>query len=238
MLNKAVLLQFVIGSSLAFAATGAVDASGGRENSSLAAARSVADSSVTDLARLEPSALSAYPNGAKRIGKTLVVTTGVAGRVKFEDSPDCDVPDHEERCVRNIYVSHLKRQRKSLIAKLYYESASYLLVDDDDGQSTELSAFPIFSPTGKYLLLIADANDDIHAPLEIWKRSNRIYALDWSLKEYRSAIYTSYKLMSWPEDCKLLIRYSITTELNKPETVGSHLLTCKKAGGWVTMTTK
>jgi hypothetical protein len=111
----------------------------------------------------------------------------------FEDTPECRAADQEAKCQKYSLVAHARTRGVFVVAKLYYESAEYLLVDDGSGEEAVLRQFPMFSPTGKHALVLLINDEQLGFAVQIWRREGRRFVLDWSGSSHAGGMYTSYK---------------------------------------------
>jgi hypothetical protein len=167
------------------------------ENSLLAAAKSASDNDdLTGVQTIESKALQVDPD-ANRQGDRLVLRLSSGATRVYEDKPECRIADQEAKCQRYRLVAHARTRGVFVVAKLYSESAEYLLVDDGSGDEAVLRQFPIFSPSGKHVLVLLMNDEQLGFAVQVWRRDGARFVLDWSGSPHAEGGYTSYRLVRW-----------------------------------------
>ena len=145
--------------------------------------------------------------------------------------PECGDPSLETKCQKYVFVSHIESLGNFLFAKLFYESVEYLLIDDHAGTETLLHAFPTFSPSGNHVLLLIMNDDQIGFAVQMWRREGPRFVLDWSGSPYTDGIYTSYQLIRWTEENKVVLRADVNFEPPRDDGIREFTLS-HSANGW------
>jgi hypothetical protein len=171
-----------------------------REDALLSAARSASDrDDLLSLQAVEPIALEATAN-ASRHGDRLVLRLSSGVSRAFDDSSECKAEALQARCEKYRLIVHARTRGVFVVAKLYSESAEYVLVDDRSGDDTVLRRFPIFSPSGEHVLVLLINDELVGFAIQIWRRKGYRFALDWSGSPYTNGMYTSYRFIGWPSE--------------------------------------
>jgi hypothetical protein len=177
----------------------AQDSTQAQENALLAAAKKANEKEdLLGVRVLEQNALSASGVDADRQGDRLVLHLKSSATKIYEDAPECKYPDKESECQMYALVAHASSRGIFVVARLYYESAGYLLVDDTTGNETTLRNFPDFSPSGNRVLVLLINDQQVGSEVQIWHREGHKFALEWSGSPHADGVYTSYKLERWP----------------------------------------
>jgi hypothetical protein len=128
-------------------------------------------------------------------------------------------------------IAHARTRGVFVVAKLYYESAEYLLVDDGSGDEAVMRQFPIFSPSGKHALVLLMNDEQLGFAVQIWRRDGHRFVLDWSGSPYAEGMYTSYKLVRWPSEGKIELHSE--TSFDPPKSSLLKKFTLRQAArGW------
>lgn len=139
--------------------------------------------------------------------------------------------DQEAKCQSYRLVAHARTRGVFVVAKLYYESAEYLLIDDSSGDETVLRRFPIFSPSGKQVLLLLMNDEQLGFAIQVWRRDGHRFVLDWSGSPHADGGYTSYKLVRWPSESTIALQSE--TSFDPPKTNLLKQFTLRHAAkGW------
>jgi len=204
-LNCAFFVALAIASQILGSACIAQNSSQLQENALLTAAQVAADNSK-DIQALEPKALGAVDAHAERQGSRLTLHLKSGTTRIYEDRPECKVPDKESKCQMYVLMVHASSRNTFIVAKLYYESAEFLLVDDATGEETTLRSIPYFSPSGRYVLVLLINDEQIGFAVQIWHRKGHGFLIDWSGAPYTEGSYTSYELVRWSKENIIVLR--------------------------------
>lgn len=158
---------------------------------------------------LEPKALGAPGAGAERQGSRLTLHLKSGAARSYENRPECGIPEEEAKCHMYVLVAHAFSRSTFVLAKFYYESAEYLLVDDATGVETVLRAFPEFSPSGEHVLVLLVDDEQVGSEVQMWRRDGNKFVLEWSGSPLHAEGYdTSYRLVRWPEENTVVLSAS------------------------------
>jgi len=180
---------------------------------------------------LEPKALAAVDSDARRRGDRLALHLSSGLTKTYDDSPECKTQTQESKCVQFTLVAHVSAFGVFVMAKLYYESVEYLLVDDKTGEVTTLRGFPLFSKTGSHFLVLLMNDQEVGFGLQIWRREGRKFILDWVGSPHVEGIYTSYELLRWRLEDKIELRAENSFEPPKPN-VQKYFDLCRSGQRW------
>jgi len=180
---------------------------------------------------LEPKALAAVDSDARRRGDRLALHLSSGLTKTYDDSPECKTQTQESKCVHFTLVSHVSAFGVFVMAKLYYESVEYLLVDDQTGNLTTLRGFPLFSHSGSHFIVLLMNDQEIGFGIQIWRREGRKFIIDWVGSPYIEGIYTSYKLVRWRLEDKIELRAENSFEPPKPN-VQKYFDLCRSGQRW------
>ena len=108
-------------------------------NASLEAARSTAEKDdLQSLQAMESEVLALPDSNAQRMGDRLALDLRNGDTKVFVDRLECKLSGLESRCQKYRLIVHEGARAIFVIAKLHYESAEYLLVD-------EISSLPLLN---------------------------------------------------------------------------------------------
>jgi hypothetical protein len=108
------------------------------------------------------------------------------------------------KCIAFNLLDYFPQTRSYLIAKWYYECGDYLFVSRHTGSETTMSAIPIISPNGKYLLSI-DQSDacDRKYNIAIWSVQTDPPKLEF---KYQAKQYENWNVTAWEDDTHITIK--------------------------------
>lgn len=231
-LNRALLVVLVITSQIFGSVCASQNSAKSQDNALLAAAqKAVGKDNLVSLRTLEPKALGAADSLAERQGGRLVLHLKSGTAKVYEDRPECKIPEKESKCQMYVLVAHANSLHIFVLAKLYYESAEYLLVDDATGDETILRSFPKFSPSGHYALTLLINDVQIGFAVQIWRREGSRFILDWSGSPHIEGFYTSYALEHWSREDSIALLAENSFEPPKPNAI-MHFELHHAADGW------
>ena len=188
-----------------------------QENALLTAARRAAEKDdLLGIQTLEPNALSAVDANADRRGNRLILHLKSGTTKVYKNQPECETPSLKSTCQKYALVAHVSRRDIFIVAKLYYESAEYLLVDDDSGSETTLRNFPALSPSGNHVLVLLMNDEQVGFAVQVWRRAAHGFVLEWSGSPYTEGMYTSYELVRWTSENIIELREETSFEPPKP----------------------
>ena len=228
------LVALALAVGMAQPAIASQDSPRSQEDALLAAAKRAFDrdeSVVADLQALESNALAAAGVDASRQGKKLTLHLKSRATKTYEDRPECESSSEESRCQKYVLVAHARSRSMFLVAKFYYESAEFALIDDSTGDETIVRAFPVFSPSGNRVLVLLMNDEEIGCGLQIWRREGHKFVLDWSATPYTNGGYTAYKLLRWPAEDRIEVRAEASDEWFKSR-VTTRFELRHSAAGW------
>lgn len=229
-LNRTFFVVLMIASQMFSSACAAPPPAQQQERSLLAAARKAAENS-TDIRAFEQKALATTGADAERQGNRLILHLKSGTEKIYENRPECEIQDKESKCQMFALAAHANSQSTFVVAKLYYESSEYLLVDDVTGDETVLRGFPDFSPSGRHVLVLLMNDEQIGFAVQIWRRNGHKFILDWSGSPYTEGSYTSYELVRWLNENIIVLH--ATTDFDPPKpSVKMHFELRQVADGW------
>jgi hypothetical protein len=200
------------------------------EDSLLSAARSASDKEdLSGVQAIESKALE-LDSDAHRQGDRLILHLS-SGAKDYKDKPECRSEDQEAKCQSYRLIAHARTRGVFVVAKLYYESAEYLLVDDGSGDEAVMRQFPIFSPSGKHALVLLMNDEQLGFAVQIWRRDGHRFVLDWSGSPYAEGMYTSYKLVRWSSEGNIELQ-SETSFVHQKSSVLKEFTLRQAAHGW------
>jgi hypothetical protein len=163
------------------------------ENALLSAAKSASDKDdLIGLQAIESKSL-AVDSGANRLGDRLMLHLSSGATRTYQDRSECKIAGHEASCQKYRLVAHAGTRGVFVVAKLYYESAEYLLVDDSSGEEAVLRQLPVFSPSGKHALVLLENDEQLGFAVQVWRREGHRFVVDWSGSPHAEGVYTSYR---------------------------------------------
>jgi hypothetical protein len=172
------------------------------ERSTLQSAQAVDNTTPDDKRAVEAETLKQPGIGARRDGDRLTLRLSNRAERILRDKPECRTVAQEARCETYIFIVHARSQHLFVVAHGFYESVEYLLIDDRSGQQSVIDGFPIFSPSGRYVLQITPDNSD-GDPLVLWRRSGRRFVRAWAGSLAPFGVEPDYELVDWPTDSRL-----------------------------------
>jgi hypothetical protein len=201
------------------------------EDSLLTAARSASDKDdLTSIQAIESKALELDPD-SRRQGDRLLLHLGSGLTREFDDKPECKSQGQEAKCQMYRLVAHARARGVFVVAKLYYESAEYLLVDDTSGEEAILRQFPSFSPSGKHALVLLMNDEQLGFAIQIWRRDGRRFVLEWSGSPHADGMYTTYNLVRWQSDASIELQSETSFDPPKPSALKKFALR-QSSQGW------
>lgn len=172
-----------------------------REDSLLSAAQRAIDNEASSGLRVvESKALKLPDADAIRKGDSLLLELNSGTTRTFRNRPECNQEARETSCQEYFLVVHASSRHAFIVAKLYYESLEFLVVDDATGEETTLRGLPAFSPSGNHLVVLLSNDAQIGFAVQIWSREEHRFVLKWTGSPYTDGIYTTYKLLNWSSD--------------------------------------
>lgn len=179
------------------------------------AQEAVATDNSQNIQRLEPNAIKFARSSAARNGDRLLLYLK-SGEIKiYVNRSECKTESQESACQKFVLLGYIRSEHLFLIAKLYYESAEYILLDDRTGQESIMRAVPELSPSGRYAVLILQNDEQVGFGLQIWLREGTQFVPDWSGTPFVDGIYTSYKLVDWIDDG--LLKFKVVNSFVPPK---------------------
>jgi hypothetical protein len=201
------------------------------EDALLEAARLANEKGDGDALRaVEPRALQGGA-AANRQGEQLILHLGSGQDKAYQNAPECRDPEREAACQTFSLIAHTRARGLFVVAKFYYESMEYFLVDETTGEETVLGGVPTFSPSGKRVLVMLENDTNLGFVLQIWQRNDRRFLLDWSGSPYAGGMYTAYKFLGWPSEDRIELRAVMSFEPPKPDT-SRHFAVVRNWQGW------
>jgi hypothetical protein len=200
------------------------------ENALLSAAKSASDKDDLIAVQAIDSKALAVGSDAHRQEDSLILHLNSGVTKAFKDTPECREVDHEAKCQKYVWIAHARTRGVFVVAKLYYESAEYLLVDDGSGEEAVLRQFPKFSPSGKHALVLLINDEQLGFAVQIWRREGRRFVLDWSGSPHAEGMYTSYKLIRWPSENTIELQSESSFDPPKPKLLKKFNLSLTRSG--------
>jgi hypothetical protein len=203
-----------------------------QENALLTSAKSASEKDdLMALEGMEMKALSAIDSDAVRQGDRLLLRLHSGASKVYEDRPECKKPDQETKCQKFRLIAHARSRGVFVVAKLYYESAEYLIVDDASGDGATLRRFPIFSPSGEHVVALLMNDEQLGFAVQVWRRDDHNFVLDWQGSPHADGMYTSYKLLRWLSENTIELQAETDFGLSKPH-VTKRFSLHRAANGW------
>jgi hypothetical protein len=231
-LNRTIFVVLVIASQMFGSTCSSQNSTQSRESTLLARAEKAASNdNLASIRGLEPKALGDADSLAERQGRRLTLHLKSGTTRVYEDSPECQLPEKESKCQMYVLIAHVNSLHLFVLAKLYYESAEYLLVDDATGGETSLRSFPKFSPSGRYALVLLVNDEQVGFAVQIWRREGHGFILDWSGSPHVEGFYTSYALEHWFKEDSIALLAENRFEPPKPNAI-THFELHHVADGW------
>jgi hypothetical protein len=201
------------------------------ENELLSAAKAASDGDdLIGVQAIESKAL-AVESGADRQGNRLRLHLSNGATKVYEDKAECRAAANESKCQKYRLIAHARSRGVFVVARLYYESAEYLLVDDVSGDEAVLRRFPVFSSSGKQALVLLMNDEELGFAVQIWRRDGRRFVLDWSGAPHADGEYTSYRLVRWDSENRIDLR-SETSFVPPKQSVSKNFSLLHSAKGW------
>jgi hypothetical protein len=141
-----------------------------------------------------------------RKGDALIVRLdGGRSKTYVSNLAACDGENVDfSKCIGFGLLDYFPQTRSYLIAKSYYECGDYLFVSRHTGSETIMSAIPVISPNGKYLLSI-DQSDacDRKYDIAIWSVQTDPPKLEF---KYQAKQYENWNVTAWEDDTHITIK--------------------------------
>jgi hypothetical protein len=191
-----------------------------QEDALLAAARiavSRDENVFADFKKNEFKAISLVGASAERQKGRLILHLKSGQTKTYANSKECADPDKEADCVEYALIVHSNSRGVFLILTMYYESAEYRLVDDRTGRETVLAEFPIFSPKGDRVFVALDEMDEPESMVQIWRRVEDRFVMEWSASPYKQGNYATYDLIRWNSEDVIDLKATISYDPPKPD---------------------
>lgn len=200
------------------------------ENTLLSNARLASEQSSSELLLLESKALAAGAR-ADRQGDRLVLRLRSGNTKAYANGPECKNPDDEAKCQKYSLIVDAHTRGLFVVAKVLHEGLDIILIDDHAGEETVLRHFPIFSPSGKNLLVLLENDPELGFAVQIWRRNGARFIQDWSGSPHSDGMYVSYKMLRWPSEDVIEVQSDISFEPPKPNILKRFTLR-RRADGW------
>jgi hypothetical protein len=165
------------------------------------ASAAVAADSLQPLRDIEAQSIVAAEGRAVRIGDALTLALG-GGTRTFQDRSECRTESEEARCELYRLVAYFHQRGLILVAHFFYEDLKFILIDVRSGLEVELDGPPVFSPSGKFVLVLVN-DTDVGSTIQMWERTEDGLSLAWQGAPEDG--YAVYRLTDWPEDNALAI---------------------------------
>jgi hypothetical protein len=141
-----------------------------------------------------------------RKGDTLIVgLDGGKSKTYVSNLAACDGENADpSKCIAFYVLSYFPQTRSYLIAKSYDECGDYRFVSRHTGSEITMSAIPVISPNGKYLLSI-DASDgcDRKYDIAIWSLQTDPPKLEF---KYQAKQYENWEVTAWQDDTHIRVK--------------------------------
>ena len=168
------------------------------------------------LRAVEPKALRDGA-AADRQGERLILHLASGQEKAYQNTPECRDTEREAACQTFSLIAHARARSVFVVAKLYYESTEYLLVDESTGEETVLDALPTFSPSGKRLLVVVENDTKLGFLIQVWQHSGHRFLLDWLGAPYTEGTYTTYRFLQWPSEDRIELQAVTSFEPPMPD---------------------
>ena len=149
----------------------------------------------------------------------------------YANRPECKNPDDEAKCQQYSLIVDAHTRGVFVVAKVLHEGLDIILIDDLAGEETVLRTFPIFSPSGKNLLVLHENDPELGFAVQIWRRDGARFIQDWSGSPHSDGMYVSYKMLRWPSEDVIVVQSDISFEPPKPNVLKKFTLR-RGADGW------
>lgn len=148
-------------------------------NTELKQARNLANMDYSQkILESEKDLLDSAKGKAERLDENLVLKLKIGNR-KLKNKKECRSEKTETECVRYVFMAYSTEINSFVVAELSYEGRGYLLINAENGVSVYLKDFPIFSPSGQNFIVVLANDNEVGFGLQIWKRKNSKYSLEW-----------------------------------------------------------
>jgi hypothetical protein len=168
---------------------------------------------------IEQKALEMAGGSARREGDSLILKLSTGYSRTFTDRPECNAVDQTAvRCKAYRLVARASSRGVFIVLTEYYESAEFILVADS-GEETEFPGLPRLSATGDHLLLLVNDVQYKGLPIQVWKKGEDGYRLEWSTSPFPSLYSTEYRLLGWRGEERIDLRAQQRNGLEPDSTV-------------------
>lgn len=200
-------LSAFVATLLLSACHSSANAASADEDQLLAIVRTAVDAdSIQPIRDIENQSIASSNGRAVRIDDKLMLELTSASEKVYQDLPQCRVETEEAHCQTYRLVAYVDRVDAILVAHFFYEDLQFILIDSKSGHETNLDGFPIFSPSGKYALVLVQNDMEVGSEIQIWERKNDTLSLAWQGAPNTDGFYTEYKLEDWQRDNEISIR--------------------------------
>ncbi len=183
----------------------------------------------------EPAALALAGSSVLRDQDrlTLVLRSGL--KKSFTNRPQCHSEDVVElaQCVSYRLIAHMKSIHAFVVVKMLSDGGDYLVIDDQSGAETGLGNVPLFSRSGKRLIVAPTYVDEDGGTIQIWSRVGDRYMRAWSGSPFlpdSAPAYVEYDPIQWDSEDKVQVRVNVR-DFPKPERVVFFSLR-RDSGNW------
>ncbi len=202
---------------IGFASPSAAHADRAAENQHLADVRAIqTGNGATTWAAIERKALIAAAGRARRNGANLTLKLENGRQITLRNhEKECFTLDHVDRCRVFHLEAHLPTRHLFVAHVGYYEGGDYLLIDDQTGSQTVVSAEPQFGPDADLVLVIDD--DEAYGSgkeLQIWRRSGGRFVSEWVWEPTDESHHID--VVRWVTASKIILNFHTLEWLGHP----------------------
>jgi hypothetical protein len=145
---------------------------------------------------IEQKALEMAGASARREGDSLILRLSAGSRT-FTDRPECKAVDQTAvQCKAYRLVARASSRGAFIVLVEHYESAEFILLTDS-GEATSFPSLPRLSATGDHVLILVNDVQYAGPPVQVWKKGDGPYRLEWTASPYPSRYGTDYRLLGW-----------------------------------------
>lgn len=207
------------------------------DNDELQRAKTLTDAeNGSGILTLEPAVIARAKSAISRKNQTLTLRLRSGKIVELSDTLPCKGLDPPKTCADHRAIAYHRAYGLFIICKSLYDDRDYVLVDDSSGALTTLKNFPVLAPSGNLILVSIENDAEFGFGLQIWRRTNHKFNLEWSGSPYYAGGYITYRVAHFAED-RIEMRAIIGATLTRPASAKNFVLTRAK-GGWAAKTIK
>ncbi|MBC9877438.1 hypothetical protein G8O24_08770 [Bradyrhizobium sp. INPA01-394B] len=142
----------------------------------------------------------------ERKGDTLILNLdGGTSKAYIGNSAACDGENVDaSKCLVFRMLRYFPQSQFYLVEKGLYECGDYLFVSRRTGRETVMSAMPVLSPNGRYLLSIDDSDAcERKYDIAVWSMRTDPPELEFN---YQAKQYENWELTTWKDDTHIRLK--------------------------------